>query len=260
MQPIINIAVKAARRAGEIINQSIDRMDTVNISEKSPNNFVTSVDKACEEAIIDVLTYAYPDYSIIAEESGVTLGKQRENCWIIDPLDGTTNFIHGIPQFAISIALKQGDHIEHGVVYDPVRDDLFTASRGGGARLNGRRLRVGQCPHISKALLAIGYPHNTGPEGLDNYFKMLKDLTLEGAGLRRLGAATLDLCYVACGRVDGYFESGIHPWDIAAGSLIAKEAGAFVTDFAGGEDYLKQGKIVTGNPRIQQVLLAMLQH
>lgn len=223
---MINTAVKAARRASAIINRASFDLDRLQVSEKKHNDFVTEVDHAAEAAIIEVLRTAYPDHAILAEESGASanLHDDNENVWIIDPLDGTTNFIHGFPQYCISIALQQRGQITQAVVYDPSRNDLFTATRGAGAFLNEKRIRVSRRDKLSDALVGTGFPYSN-LEALDEYLKMFRLMTEKTAGLRRPGSAALDLAYVACGRFDGFFEKNLKPWDMAAGSLLISEAG-----------------------------------
>ncbi len=245
MHPMINTAVKAARRAAAIINRASFDIDRLQVTEKKHNDFVTEVDQAAEQAIIDVLTNAYPDHAILAEESGASanLHDQNENVWIIDPLDGTTNFIHGFPQYCVSIALQQRGQITQAVVYDPTRNDLFTATKGAGAYLNEKRIRVTRRDKIADALIGTGFPY-TDLSGLDEYLKMFRIMTEKSAGLRRPGAAALDLAYVAAGRLDGFFEKNLKPWDIAAGSLLITEAGGIVGTFAGESDYMYKGNVI----------------
>ena len=258
MHPMLNTAVKAARRAGAIINRASLDLDLVQVTRKQHNDFVTEVDKAAEAAVIETLIGAYPDHSILAEESGLTrsntsisqLAKEPpDNLWIIDPLDGTTNFIHGFPQYAVSIALSQRGQITQGVIYDPTRNDLFTASRGRGAFLNDRRLRVSKRTKMGDALLGTGFPFRD-LDTLDQYLKMFRLMTEQTSGIRRPGAAALDLAYLAAGRLDGFFEIGLAPWDIAAGSLLVTEAGGLIGDFEGNSDYLYTGDVLAGAPKI----------
>jgi myo-inositol-1(or 4)-monophosphatase len=256
MQPMLNIAVKAARRAGQIINRASLDLDRLQVSKKQHNDFVTEVDKASEAAIIETLTTAYPDHSILAEESG-THERESEFQWIIDPLDGTTNFIHGFQYYCVSIALAHKGIVTQAVVYDPTRNDLFTASRGRGAYLNERRIRVGKLDRLSDALIGTGFPFRDG-SGLDAYTRLFSEMTLSCAGLRRPGAAALDLANVAAGRLDGFFEQGIHAWDVAAGSLIITEAGGLVGNYTGESDFLHQGEIVAGNPKVYAQMIKIL--
>jgi myo-inositol-1(or 4)-monophosphatase len=257
MHPMLNTAVKAARRAGAIINRASLDLDLVQVTKKRHNDFVTEVDKAAEAAIIEILLGAYPDHAILAEESGLSAGKggakivplEAENLWIIDPLDGTTNFIHGFPQYCVSIALSQRGQVTQAVIYDPNRNDLFTASRGRGAFLNDRRIRVGKRVRMAESLIGTGFPFRD-LDTLDQYAKMFRVMVEQSAGLRRPGAAALDLAYLAAGRLDGFFEIGLKPWDIAAGALLVTEAGGLMGDFEGNADYLYQGDVLAGNPKI----------
>ena len=248
MQPMLNIAVRAARSAGNIIVRAFEQADRVEIESKGTNDFVTSVDKAAEEAIIETIKKAYPTHSIISEEAGIIAGEDEDYQWIIDPLDGTTNFVRGIPHFSVSIALKVKGKLDQAVVFDPIRGELFTASRGRGASLNGIRIRVKQGRELTGAILATGFPFKQKQHS-ESYIKIVGSLFTECADFRRSGSAALDLCYVAAGRVDGYFELGLKPWDMAAGELIAREAGAILTDFAGGTEYMKSGNIVASSAR-----------
>jgi len=259
MHPMLNTAVKAARRGAAVINRASFDLDQVNVTKKKHNDFVTEVDKAAEEAIIDVLKNAYPDHAILAEESGASanLHDENENVWIIDPIDGTTNFIHGFPQYCVSIALQQRGQITQAVVYDPTRNDLFTATKGAGAYLNEKRIRVSRRDKLADSLIGTGFPY-TDLSRLDEYMKMFKIMTERTAGLRRPGAAALDLAYVAAGRLDGFFEKGLKPWDLAAGSLLITEAGGIVGTFQGESDYLYKGDIIAGSPKIFAQLVALL--
>ncbi|MES2025111.1 MAG: inositol monophosphatase family protein [Pseudomonadota bacterium] len=258
MHPMLNTAVKAARRGAAIINRASFDLDRVKVTEKNPNDFVTEVDQAAEQAIIEVLKTAYPDHAILAEESGASanLHDENDNVWIIDPLDGTTNFIHGFPQYCVSIALQQRGQITQAVVYDPTRNDLFTATKGAGAYLNEKRIRVTKRDKIADALIGTGFPYRS-TDNIDEYMKMFKIMTQSCSGLRRPGSAALDLAYVACGRLDGFFEKGLQPWDIAAGALLVTEAGGIVGTFKGEADYLYKGDVMAGNPKVfsQQVNL-----
>lgn len=260
MHPMLNTAIKAARRAATIINRASFDLDRVKITEKSTNDHVTEVDKAAEAAIIEVLTSAYPDHAILAEESGasVNLHDQNDNVWIIDPLDGTTNFIHGFPQYAVSIALQQRGVITQAVVYDPTRNELFTATKGAGAFLNDKRIRVTKTDKLADGLIGTGFSGRDLSK-LDEYVEMFKIITAKSHGLRRAGAAALDLAYVASGRLDGFFEKGLAPWDIAAGSLLITEAGGIVGTFAGESDYLYKGDVLAGTPKVFGQLVSSLQ-
>ncbi len=252
MHPMLNIAVRAARRGGEIIVRHIDRAQDVKVSAKSRNDFVSEVDQLAESAIIEVLRKAFPDHGILAEESGQH--GEDEFQWVIDPLDGTTNFLHGFPQWAVSIALKHRDQLEQAVIYDPLRDELFTTSRGQGAQLNNRRIRVSRQTCLEGALLGTGFPFRDKIY-LDTYLATFKALVEGTAGIRRAGAAALDLAYVACGRLDGFWEFGLKEWDMAAGVLLITEAGGMVSDMHGGDTYLKTGAIAGGNPKVLAEIL-----
>ena len=230
MHPMLTIAVKAARRAGNIINRGAREIDLLTVTSKGPKDFVSEVDREAERTIVETLLASYPDHAILAEE-GTAKGANAdaENVWIIDPLDGTTNFLHGFPQYCVSIALSQRGQITHGVVYDPVRNDLFTASRGRGAFLNDRRIRVSNRHHLRDCLIGTGFPFRDGSY-LDTYLRMMKTMIEQTAGLRRPGAAALDLACVAAGFYDGFWEVGLNPWDVAAGSLLIQEAGGLIGD------------------------------
>jgi myo-inositol-1(or 4)-monophosphatase len=256
---MLNTAVKAARRAAAIINRASFDIDRVNVTKKRHNDFVTEVDQAAEQAIIEVLKTAYPDHAILAEESGASsnLHDESEHVWIIDPLDGTTNFIHGFPQYCVSIALQQRGQITQAVVFDPNRNDLFTATRGAGAYLNEKRIRVGRRDKLADGLIGTGFPFRD-MQGLDDYMQMFRILTERCAGLRRPGAAALDLAYVAAGRLDGFFEKGLHPWDMAAGSLLITEAGGIVGNFTGESEFLHKGQILAGSPKIFAQMVPLL--
>ena len=264
MHPLLNTAVKAARRAGTIINRASLDLDHLRIGRKAPNDFVTEVDQAAEAAIIEVLATAYPDHDFLAEETG-TAGAGRngqrksasEFVWIIDPLDGTTNFIHGFPQYAVSIGLSYRGQITQAVIYDPVRNDLFIASKGKGAMLNDRRIRVASRARLEESLIGTGFPFRR-IDDLDRYMVMLKAVMQKAAGLRRPGAAALDLAYVAAGRYDGFFELGLSPWDVAAGSLMVTEAGGLIGDFAGEPNHLFGEEVVAGTPKVFAQLLTLL--
>ena len=256
--PMLNIAIKAARAAGAIINRASLDLDALRINSKSPNDFVTEVDHAAEEVIIETLLGAYPDHGILAEESGRAHGaKHSEYVWIIDPLDGTTNFIHGLPMYCVSIALTHRGVVQQAVVYDPTRNDLFYASKGRGAFMNDRRLRVSKRTRMGDALIGTGFPFRRG-DNFKRYVKMFEDVMQVCAGLRRPGAAALDLCYVAAGYYDAFFETGLQPWDVAAGSLIITEAGGLIGNFTGESDFLHQREVVAGNPKIYGQLVTIL--
>ncbi len=257
MHPMLNTAVKAARKAGTIISRASRDVDLLKVESKRQNDFVTEVDRAAEAAIIAVLNEAYPNHSILAEESGASKGSQGEFVWIIDPLDGTTNFIHGVPQFAVSIGLRHKGVMTQGVVFDPVKNELFTATRGAGAYLNDKRMRVGKRDRINDALIGTGFPFSK-IDLLERYIEMFRKVSLNCAGIRRPGAAALDLAYVAAGRFDGFWEMGLAPWDMAAGALLVQEAGGLVGDFAGNSDYMESGEIVAGSPKVFAQLLALV--
>jgi myo-inositol-1(or 4)-monophosphatase len=259
MHPMLGIAVRAARRAGSIINRAARDVELMTVTRKRHNDFVTEVDKAAEQAIIEMLHRAFPDHAILAEESGASAGNagESEYTWIIDPLDGTTNFIHGFPQYAVSIALRHKGTLTQGVIFDPTKNELFTATRGRGAYLNERRIRVSKRAQLADALVGTGFPFRDF-DGLDEYLSMFRALTARTAGLRRAGAAALDIAYVAAGRLDGFWEMGLSAWDMAAGALMVKEAGGLVGDFAGNEGYLDSGRIVCGNPKIFVQLLQVI--
>ncbi|MCL5042238.1 MAG: inositol-phosphate phosphatase [Gammaproteobacteria bacterium] len=262
MQPMLNIALRAARSAGELIYRSMERLDVLSVSEKDAHDYVSEVDHSAERTIIQHLQKAFPDHGIHAEESGFMPGKGdgADTVWIIDPLDGTTNFLRGVPHFAVSIACRVKGRLEHAVVLDPVRQEEFTASRGRGAALNGRRLRVTNRKSLEGALLGTGFPfRDTQMDGLDNYLAMFRDLVGQTSGIRRCGAASLDLAYVAAGRYDAFWESGLAEWDMAAGSLLIQEAGGLVSDFTGGHGHLEKGHIVAGNPKCFKAVLTAIQ-
>ncbi len=259
MHPMLNTAVKAARRAAAVINRASFDLDRVSVTEKQHNDFVTDVDQAAEQAIIEVLQKAYPSHAFLCEESGTTgnVNDESEFVWVIDPLDGTTNFIHGFPQYAVSIALQQRGVITLGLVYDPVANDLFTAEKGAGAYLNEKRIRVRKQDRIAGALLATGYK-NGSPKALDEYLKMYAITAERSHGVRRAGSAALDLAYVACGRLDGYYEKGLQPWDIAAGSLLVTEAGGIAGEFNGESDHMTSGNIIAAGPKVFGQLVGLL--
>ena len=258
IHPMLNIATRAARAAGAIINRAALDLDVLKVAAKGTNDFVTEVDRAAEQAIIQILLDAYPDHGILAEESGREHGsKHSDYLWIIDPLDGTTNFIHGFPVYAVSIALSFRGKMEQAVVYDPTRNDLFYASKGRGAFLNDRRLRVSKRTRLADALVGTGFPFRRG-DNFKRYLKMFEEVMPHCAGLRRPGAAALDLCYVAAGWYDGFFETGLQPWDMAAGSLMITEAGGLIGNFTGEADFLYQREVVAGNPKIYGQLVQLL--
>lgn len=258
MHPMLNTAVRAARRAAAIIQRASNNLDAISPEKKGHNDFVSEVDRAAEQAIIETILEAYPKHAILAEESG-SFG-DSEYTWIIDPLDGTTNFLHGFQQYAVSIALMHKGIVTQAVVYDPCRNDLFTATRGVGAFLNDRRLRVSKVRELSDALIGTGFPY-TDFSNLDTYLAMFREMTQKAAGVRRPGAASLDLAYVASGNFDGFFEFALKPHDMAAGALLITEAGGLVTDFNGEEKYMESGNVLCGNPRVfGQMLQIIRQH
>jgi len=256
MHPMLNIAVRAARRAGSIINRASLNGGALNVRAKRVNDFVTQVDQAAEEAIIEIVRKAHPDHGFLAEESGKTPG-EAEYVWIIDPLDGTTNFIHGFPQYCVSIAVEHRGALAQGVVYDPVKNELFTASKGRGAFLNDRRIRVSKCTRLKESLVGTGFPFKELSR-LDLYTGQLRNLIQGSAGVRRAGAAALDLAYVACGRLDAFWEMGLSPWDMAAGALLIQEAGGLVGDFSGEARYLQSGDMSAATPKVFPQLLEAL--
>ncbi|GMU70249.1 MAG: inositol monophosphatase [Steroidobacteraceae bacterium] len=252
MQPLVNIAVRAARRAGEVIVRSINRLDSIQVTAKGRNDFATEVDRAAEQEIMATISKAYPQHAFLAEESGRS--GESETVWIIDPLDGTTNYIHGFPTFAVSIACQHRGRLEHAVVYDPMRQEMFTASRGEGARLENRRIRVSNRTGLDGALVATGFPFRAQADYIDPYLAMLKAVMAATAGVRRPGAAALDLAYIAAGRVDAFWEFGLSPWDTAAGALLIQEAGGRIGTLT-GEPYELSPNIVAGSPRVYEALL-----
>lgn len=258
LHPMLNVAIKAARAAGAIINRAALDVEAVRISQKEVNDFVTEVDQASEKAIIETLLTAYPGHGILAEESGSEHGaKDSEYVWIIDPLDGTTNFIHGFPVYCVSIALAVRGKIEQAVIYDPSRNDLFSATKGRGAYMNDRRLRVSKRIRLADCLLATGFPFRKG-DNFKNYLAIMADVMPRTAGLRRPGAAALDLAYVAAGFTDGFFETGLAPWDMAAGSLLVQEAGGLVGNFTGEADFLDHKECLAANPRVYAQMVPLL--
>lgn len=258
LHPMLNVAIKAARAAGAIINRAALDVESVRISQKQINDFVTEVDHASERAIIETLLTAYPGHGIVAEESGSEHGaKDSEYVWIIDPLDGTTNFIHGFPVYCVSIALAVRGKVEQAVIYDPSRNDLFTATKGRGAFLNERRIRVSKRTQLKESLLSTGFPFRPG-DNFKSYLNMMGDVMQRTAGLRRPGAAALDLAYVAAGYTEGFFETGLSIWDVAAGSLLVTEAGGLIGNFTGESDFLEQRECLAGTPRIYGQLVQIL--
>lgn len=256
MHPLLNIAVRAARRAGDLIVRSVDRGPSLEVSAKSRNDFVTEVDKAAESEILAIIHKAYPQHAFLAEESGRS-GGDDEFLWIVDPLDGTTNFVHGFPQFSVSIACQHRGRMEVAVVFDPLRSELFTAARGAGAQLDGRRIRVTRHRGLDGALIGTGFPYRANLQYMRPYLGMLEVVMSAAAGVRRPGSAALDLAYVAAGRLDGFWEIGLSPWDTAAGTLLITEAGGMVGTLTGRE-YDQRGHIVTGAPKVYAALLGAI--
>jgi myo-inositol-1(or 4)-monophosphatase len=256
MHGMVNIAIRAARRAGEIMIRQLNRLEMLEVAEKGRNDFVTRVDELAEEAIIEVIKDHYPDHAILAEESGAS--GEHEFQWVIDPLDGTTNYMHGFPVFSVSIAVLQTGELQHGVVYDPMRQEIFSASRGQGAQLDGHKIRVSKQTKLDGALIATGFPYRMAEAHMDVYLQMLRAVMIETAGVRRPGSAALDLCYLAAGRVDGFWELGLSKWDVAAGALIIREAGGRISDFRGTDGFLESGNVVSGTPKVYAALSKLL--
>ncbi len=255
---MLNIAIRAARSAGDIILRASEHVDHIQIDNKEQHDFVTEIDRQAELDIIKILKTAYPEHGIIAEESGVHEG--NDYTWIIDPLDGTTNFLHGFPHYAVSIALKHKERLEVGVVYDPIKDELFCGARGDGATLNGKRIRVTKQNNLAGALIGTGFPFKAQQQQyLNAYLDMFKAVCMNTSGIRRTGSAAIDLAYLAAGRLDGFWEVDLKSWDIAAGLLIVKEAGGVVTDLSFNDNYLESGNIIVGNPKLHTLLYQLIQ-
>jgi myo-inositol-1(or 4)-monophosphatase len=252
MHPMLNIAIRAARSAGNLIVRSLQHVDHLEITTKGLNDFVTDVDRLAEQEIINTIHKAYPEHAILAEESGVQ--GDNDTVWVIDPLDGTKNFLHGFPHYCVSIAILVRGKIEHGVIYDPLRDELFSASRGDGVKLNDRRLRVTKRKDLAGALIATGFPFKY-PKHLPAYLACFNAVFPQVADIRRTGSAALDLAYVAAGRLDGYWEIGLEKWDLAAGVLMVEEAGGVVSDFTGNDNHYDSGNVVVGNLRLHKQIL-----
>ncbi len=248
MHALLNVAVMAARAAGNTLIRRLNRLDKIKVEKKGRNDFVSDADHAAEKAVIETVLKHYPDHAFHAEESGVS--GESDHVWIIDPLDGTTNYLHGFPVFCVSIGLQIKGRMEHACVYDPLRQEIFTASRGAGAQLDGRKIRVSGRTKLEEALLGTGFPFRQSEENVEPYLEMLRKGIVNTMGVRRPGAAALDLCYVAAGRLDAFWETGLSPWDLAAGSLIIREAGGIVSGLDGSEDFLESGHILTGTPKI----------
>jgi myo-inositol-1(or 4)-monophosphatase len=254
MHPMLNIGIRAARNAGKVLVRAIEQLDKVEVEAKGTNDFVTSADLSAEEAIIETLKKSYPDHTIVGEECGVIKGKDDDFQWIIDPLNGTTNFIKGIPHFSVSIALKVKGKLDQAIIFDPSRGELFTASRGKGAQLNGFRIRVKQHKELSGAIIATGFPFKH-KQHTNAYLEMFKTLFTKSSDLRSSGSPALDLAYVAAGRVDGFFQIGLKPWESSAGELLIIEAGGLVTDFVGGHNHTSSGNVVSACPRLLKTVL-----
>jgi len=252
MQAMLNTAIQAARRAGDIAIRSLSRLDQLEIKAKARNEYVTQVDQAAEQAIIESIHKRYPDHAILAEESGRR--GSSEFVWIVDPLDGTTNFLHGFPTFSVSIALRKRDVLEVGVVYDPCRQELFTTMRGRGAQLDGKRIRVSERRELEGTLIGTGFPYRANTRWMKTYLGMLGSVMENTAGVRRPGSAALDLCYLAAGRLDGFFEFGLEIWDVAAGTLMIQEAGGIVSSLTGNDSHLDSGNVLAGNLKIHDAL------
>ena len=252
MHPMLNIAIRAARAAGDLIVREMDRVSDISIDIKGKNDFVTEVDTQAEYTIINTIKQSYPDHAFLCEESGAS--GESDFLWIIDPLDGTTNFLHGFPHFAVSIALQHKGRLDQAVIYDPLKQELFTASKGKGAQLNNKKIRVSGHKTLDGTLLGTGFPYGDA-QSVDEFISSFKSLYPEIAGIRRAGVASLDLAYVACGRLDGFWEYGLKPWDIAAGALLVQEAGGINSEISGGIDYLKSGNIVSSNPKLLKAIL-----
>ena len=257
MQPMLNIALRAARHAGDLIVRKLNKLPELRVEVKAQNDYVSAVDREAEALILEDLNKAYPGHGILAEESGEIAG-DGEHRWIVDPLDGTTNFLHGLPHYAVSIACEVRGRLTHGVIYDPYRQDIFAASRGDGATLNNRRIRVATARNLEATLLATGFPFRN-PDQLDEFQRLFASFFQSVSDIRRAGSAALDLAYVAAGRLDGYWESGLKAWDLAAGALIVREAGGLVTDYSGNEHFLENGEIVAANPKLIAEMLRKIQ-
>jgi myo-inositol-1(or 4)-monophosphatase len=254
MHPMLNIAIRAARAGGRVLTQYMDRVDSLQTTEKARNDFVTEVDRRSEAEIVNVLRRAYPDHAILGEEGGQSGEDNAPFKWFVDPLDGTTNYLHGYPAYCVSIAVAQHNRLEQAVVYNPFTQELFTASRGAGATLDEKRIRVSKCNAVADALLGTGF-NNNGTLGQSGYLRTFREFNSTARNLRRQGAAALDLAYVAAGRLDGFWEFGLQPWDTAAGALLVREAGGLVGTMSGGDDWLESGNIVAASPRVYDSML-----
>ena len=250
MHALLNVAVMAARRAGAVLIRNLVKLEKLAVEVKGHNDYVSDADRAAERAVIDVILKHYPDHSIVAEESGASGNPGSDTVWIIDPLDGTTNYLHGFPVFAVSIGVQVAGRMAHAVVYDPMRQELFTASRGAGAELDNHKIRVSGQKEMARALIGTGFPFRQADSETEPYLAMLGKVLKNTSGVRRPGAAALDLCYVAAGRLDAFWETGLAPWDLAAGSLIIREAGGIISGLDGSEDYLDSGHVLCGSPKI----------
>jgi myo-inositol-1(or 4)-monophosphatase len=248
MHALLNVAVMAARRAGAVLIRKMANLQKLKVDQKGHNDYVSDADRAAEKAVIDCILKHYPDHAILAEESGAQ--GESDHLWIVDPLDGTTNYLHGFPVFAVSIGLQINGRMEHGVVYDPMRQELFTASRGDGAQVDGRRIRTSGQKQIERALIGTGFPFRQSEKELKPYLNMLGKTVLNTSGVRRPGAAALDLAYVAAGRLDAFWETGLAPWDLAAGSLLIREAGGIISGLDGSENFMDTGHVLCGTPKI----------
>ena len=258
MEPMATIALRAARKAADIMVRAIDRLDTIDVEEKAANDLVSKIDRDCESSIIEALHTAYPEHGIIGEEHGEVYSSDAEYTWIIDPLDGTTNYLHGIPHFAVSIAARRGRQLEHGVIVAPMVNEEFVGSRGKGASLNGKRIRVRNRPRLDNTIIGSGLPPALNDHRLASYSRMLSDCTGACAAMRRSGSAALDLAYVAAGRLDAFWEPALQPWDVAAGAVIVREAGGFVGDMTGGDRFMEDGHILAANPKLFKALVNLL--
>jgi myo-inositol-1(or 4)-monophosphatase len=252
MHALLNVAVMAAHSGGDTLIRSLNRLDKIKVEQKGRNDFVSEADRKAEQAVIATIQKHYPDHSILAEESGAQ--GDSDYVWVIDPLDGTTNFLHRFPVFCVSVGLMHKGRLEHGAVYDPMRQELFTASRGQGAHLDGRRIRISKNIQLERALIGTGFPFRESNRSLPPYMKMLEQAIRNTAGVRRAGAAALDLCYVAAGRLDAFWETGLSIWDMAAGALIIREAGGIISGLDGSEDFLESGHVLAGSPKIYSAL------
>lgn len=257
MHPMLNIGIRAARAAGKVITQNVDRFDPKTIEKKQRNDFVTEIDRKAEAEIVNTLQRSYPDHAFLCEESGLIGDETAEYRWIIDPLDGTTNFIHGLPHFSVSIALMHKNRLFQAVVYDPMRQELFTAGKGEGAFLDSKRLRVSTTNHLENALLSCGFPYRDGQD-LDFFQRTTRHYTERAGGVRRLGSAALDLAYVAAGRIDGCWLTGLQSWDMAAGGLIVREAGGLLNDFDGGDEWMARGEVIAASPKVHHQMLEVM--